>query len=170
MNKTNSNLKFKGEPLETSGRELKEGDLLPNFRLTSNDLSDFDSTALRDKVVVLSVVPSLDTPVCSAQAKRFNQEATKDPEIEFIVISRDLPFAQKRWMEESACSKVHTASDYKYRTFGEQFGVELPNIGLLARSIFVANKHGKIIHLEYVEELSEEPDYEAVLKAVRSAL
>ncbi len=174
MNTTNKNITFKGGPLTLLGKELRVGDFLPAFKLTANDMSDFKSESLRGKTVILSVVPSLDTPVCSIQTKRFNQEVSglgKDSGKEVIVltVSMDLPFAQKRWCGAEGVTSVVTASDYKYRSFGEAFGVLIKEWGLLGRAIFVADRDGKIVHLEYVPEVSTEPNYEAALKKVKEA-
>lgn len=171
MNTTNKNLTFKGSPLRVEGKELKIGDSLPSFRLTGNDLSDVSSDQFKGKVLVLSIVPSLDTPTCAIQTRRFNQEATDlSGEVVILTVSEDLPFAQSRWCGAEGVSRVQTASDYKYRQFGDAYGVTLPDTGLLTRAVVVSDKQGKIVHIEYVQELSAEPDYAAALKKVRELL
>jgi len=167
MNKSNANLTFKGNKLAVSGPALREGAPLPTFRLTGNDLSDITSDQFRGKVLVLSVVPSLDTPVCALQTKRFNQEVERLKGVAVLTVSMDLPFAQKRWCGAENATHVITASDYKYRSFGETFGVLLKDLGLLGRAVFVADKQGTVAYVEYVQELSTEPDYAAVLAKVK---
>ena len=168
-NTTNKNITFQGNALEVSGKELKVGDTLPSFKLTANDMSDFSSDTLKGKVVVVVTVPSLDTPTCAIETKRFNTEAGKlGDNVKIVVISRDLPFAQSRWCGAEGVTNVTTLSDYKYRTAGEKFGVMIDNWQLLARGIFVADKSGKITHVEYVPSINDEPDYAAVLSAVKS--
>ncbi len=167
MNKSNANLTFKGNPLAVAGAPLSEGMPLPGFRLTGTDLGDITNERFRGKVLILSVVPSLDTPVCALQTKRFNQEVERFKDAAVLTVSMDLPFAQKRWCGAENASHVVTASDYKYRNFGESFGILLKDLGLLGRAVFVADKQGKIAYVEYVQELSTEPDYTTILAKVK---
>lgn len=161
--------KFKGDNLKISGTEIKVGDKIPAFKLTANDMSDLTNQNLSGKIVILSAVPSLDTPTCSIETKRLNKEITSlGSSVVVITVSRDLPFAQKRWCGAEGVENVITASDYKYRTFAEQFGVLINDWQLLSRAIFVADKTGVIRHVEYVAEVSEEPDYASLFKAVRA--
>ena len=171
MAKSNERITMRGNPLKVEGTCLEEGMALPQFTLTGNDMSDVTNTAFSGKVVILVSVPSLDTPVCAIETKRFNQEAgALSDDVAIVVVSRDLPFAQKRWCGAEGVSNVKTLSDYKYRTFGKAFGVELPDLALLARAVFVADKSGKVTHVDYVSEVAEEPDYAAVLAAVKRCL
>jgi thiol peroxidase len=169
MNKSNQNLTFKGKKLNVVGQPLSEGQSLPRFKLTANDMSDLETSAFDGKVLVVLSVPSVDTPVCANEVKRFNDEATKlSDQVQILAVSNDLPFAQARWCGASGISRVKTASDFKYRGFGENYGVYLPDLGLLARAVFVADKQGKVQHVEYVTEISTEPDYAAALSKIKT--
>ncbi|MEY4701547.1 MAG: hypothetical protein RL326_1734 [Pseudomonadota bacterium] len=171
MAKNNEKITMKGNPLKVEGRCLEEGAQLPAFTLTGADLSDVTSAAFAGKVLVVVSIPSIDTPVCAIETKKFNQEASSlSDDVVIAIVSRDLPFAFKRWCGAEGVSKVVTLSDFKHRSFGKQFGVELPDLGLLARAVFVADKSGKIVHVDYVSEVADEPDYGAALKAVKASL
>jgi thioredoxin-dependent peroxiredoxin len=171
MNTSNKNITFKGKPLTLVGQELKLGEYLPPFKLTGNDMNDLTDEILHGQVAIVSVVPSLDTPVCSLQTKHFNQEVSDfKKDLVVLTVSMDLPFAQKRWCGAEGVTRIITASDYKYRAFGEAYGVVIKEWGLLSRAIFVADREGKIVHLEYVPEVSTEPNYEAALKKVKELL
>lgn len=162
-------ISFKGSELTLKGNELKVGDKLPTFTLTGNDMGDLKSQDFAGKKLLISVVPSLDTPVCAIQTKRFNEELAKlGNDVAVLTVSMDLPFAQKRWCGAEGMEAVVTASDYKYRTFGETFGAFISEWGLLARAVFVADKEGKITYTEYVPEVSSEPKYESALAAVKA--
>lgn len=171
MNTSNKNITFKGQKVEVKGRELKFGDSLPTFKLTGNDLSDVTENNYKGKTLIISVVPSLDTPVCSIQTKRFNNEAANlSSNVVILTVSRDVPFAQKRWCGAEGVERVVTASDYKYRTFGDSFGVELPELALLIRAVFVIDSAGKVVHVEYVKEITDEPDYASALQSISSLI
>jgi len=168
MNKSNQNITFKGSPLKVSGSELKEGAKLPAFKLTTPDMQDLESSAFQGKKLVVCSVPSLDTPVCATETKRFNEEAAKlSDDVEILIVSRDLPFAQSRWCGSEGIESVKTASDYKYRTFGSLFGVEAEEMALLARAVFVFDREGILRHVEYVGEIAAEPQYDQALKALK---
>jgi len=150
---------------------LKVGSEAPHFTLMANDLSDLRSDAYHGKVLVLSVVPSLDTPVCAIQTRTFNQRATQlSKDVVVLTISMDLPFAQKRFCGAEGIERVITASDYKHRAFGPAFGVLIKELGLLARAVFVLDRQGKVVHAEYVPEVTQEPNYDAALAAVKAAM
>lgn len=171
MTERNGEITFKGNPLTLIGPKLKVGSEAPHFTLTANDLSDLRCDAYRGKIVVLSVVPSLDTPVCAVQTRTFNQQATRlEKDVVVLTVSMDLPFAQKRFCGAEGIDRVVTASDYKYRTFGEAFGVLIKELGLLARAVFVLDRRGKVVYAEYVPEVTHEPDYEKALAAVKAAM
>ena len=168
MNKSNQNITFKGNKIQVTGRQINEGDALPTFKLTANDMSDLDNSAFAGKVLILSVVPSLDTPVCALQTKRFNQEAgALGDQVAILTVSMDLPMAQTRWCGAEGVENVTTASDFKYRGFGEDFGCYLQDLGLLCRAIFISDADGKVHHVEYVSEIAEEPNYDAALSAAK---
>ncbi|MCB0346047.1 MAG: thiol peroxidase [Bdellovibrionales bacterium] len=169
MNTSNQNIHFKGEKTTVAGRELSVGDKLPAFKLTANDLSDLDSSTFAGKKLIVCSVPSLDTPVCANETKRFNSEAASlGKDVAVLVVSMDLPFAQKRWCGAEGADQVTTASDYKYRSFGEDFGVVWQGPQLLARAVFVADPSGTLKHVEYVGDISQEPDYDAALAALKN--
>jgi thiol peroxidase len=162
---------FKGSPLELDGQELKVGDSAPAFTVTGQDMSDIKSDSFSGKVLVLSVVPSIDTPVCSIETKRFNSDFQNlAAEAVCLTVSMDLPFAQKRWCAAEGVEKVIVASDYKHRSLGKSSGAWIKDWGLFSRAVFVIDKNAKIIHAQYVDEVSAEPDYSAVLSAVENAL
>ena len=162
---------FQGGPLTLTGAEIKAGQKAPSFTLTANNLSDLRSDSYRGKVLVLSVVPSLDTPVCAAQTRKFNQEATLlSDDVVILTVSMDLPFAHARFCGAEGIARVVTASDYKHRVFGESYGVLIKELGLLTRAVFVVDKAGVVRHAQYVPEITNEPDYAAALAAVKTAL
>lgn len=162
---------FKGGPLTLLGPEIKVGDPAPDFKLVGNDLADINSASLGGKVLVLSVAPSIDTPVCAAQTRTFNERAAGlSDDVVILSISLDLPFALGRFCGAEGIERVRTASDYKYRSFGEAYGVYIRELGLLARAVFVVGRDGKVVHAQYVPEVTNEPDYAAVLDAVKSAV
>lgn len=143
------------------------GDAAPDATLIANDLSPKSLSEFRGQTVILSVVPSLDTSVCSLQTKRFNEEAAKLPNVEILTISRDLPFAQARWCGAEGVDKVTTLSDYRAGDFGKAYGLLIKEILLDARAVLVLDGDGKILHLQIVPEVTDEPDYDAAVKAAR---
>ena len=157
---------MKGNPLTLIGHEIKVGDQAPDAILVANNLSEVKLSSFKGKKVILSVVPSLDTPVCDLQTKRFNQEASKLTDVAVLAISKDLPFAQKRWCGAVGASAVKTLSDYR-GNFGETYGVLIKGLGLLARSVFVIDESGKVTYIQLVKEVASEPNYDEVLKAVK---
>ncbi len=159
---------FKGNPMTLLGEAVRVGDDAPDFKVTGNDLSDIDLSAHKGKVVVLSVVPSIDTPVCATQTRTFNKEATGlANDVVVLTISMDLPFAQKRFCGAEGIERVVTASDYKNRSFGTSYGTLIKELGLLTRAVFVIDRKRKVVHAEYVGEVTSEPDYAAAIKAVK---
>ena len=156
---------MKGNPLTLVGHEIKVGDMAPDVTLVANDLSEVKLLSFKGKKIILSVVPSLDTPVCDLQTKRFNYEASQHTDTVVLTISKDLPFAQRRWCGATSSSAVKTLSDYR-GNFGETYGVLIKGLNLLARSIFVIDEKGKIVYTQLVKEVATEPNYEEVLKAV----
>jgi thiol peroxidase len=171
MAKNNHKITMKGNALKVEGRSVEEGAQAPTFKLTAADMGDVTNATYANKVVVLLAIPSIDTPVCAIETKRFNQEALSlSQDVVVASVSRDLPFALKRWCAAEGVARVVTLSDYKYRSFGQEYGVDLPDLGLLARALFVIDKAGKVVHVDYVSEVAEEPDYAAALAAVKKSL
>ena len=163
---------FKGNPVTLSGPEVRTGQAAPSFAAVDVSLQPVKLADGRGKVVILSSVPSLDTPVCDTETRRFNQEAAKLGGVEVWTISMDLPFAQKRWCAAAGVNAVKTLSDFRDRSFGQSYGVlikEGPLAGLDARAVFVIDKDGTVRHVEYVKEITTEPNYEAALSAARQA-
>ena len=162
---------FKGKPLTLVGPEIKAADQAPHFKLVGNDLADIECESFHGKVRVLSVAPSIDTPVCATQTRTFNKETIGlSEDVVVLSVSLDLPFALARFCGAEGIERVITASDYKYRTFGETYGVYIRELGLLTRAVFVIDREGRIVHAEYVPEVTNEPDYAAALKAVKAVI
>jgi thiol peroxidase len=159
---------FKGGPLTLVGNEVKPGDAAPDFTALANDLSPVMLSSYRGKTCVISSVPSLDTPVCDMETRRFNEEAKRlASDIAVLTISMDLPFAQKRWCGAAGVEHVKTLSDHRDAAFGTAYGVLIKELRLLARAIFVVDKGGKIRYIQLVKEVAQEPDYNAALDAVK---
>ena len=162
---------FKGKPLTLVGPEIRVGDQAPHFKLVGNDLADIECESFHGKVRVLSVAPSIDTPVCATQTRTFNKETVGlSKDVVVLSVSLDLPFALARFCGAEGIERVITASDYKYRTFGEAYGAYIRELGLLTRAVFVIDREQKIAHAEYVPEVTNEPGYAAVIEAVKAAL
>ena len=157
---------MKGNPLTLIGHEIKVGDQAPDAILVANNLSEVKLSSFKGKKVILSVVPSLDTPVCDLQTRKFNQQALQLTDVAVLTISKDLPFAQKRWCGAAGASAVKTLSDYR-GNFGETYGVLIKGLGLLARSVFVIDEKGKVTYTQLVKEVTSEPNYDEALKAVK---
>ncbi len=163
--------KFKGSPVKLVGDEIKVGDFAPSVKLKGNDLGYVLVGGKKDKIQVLNVVPSLDTPTCQVQTKRFNTEAANFPNVEVFVISMDLPFAQGRFCSVEGIKNVCALSDFKNKEFGTKYGVlidDSPLSGLLTRAVFVIDESGKVIYREICEEITNEPNYEAALEAIKN--
>ena len=157
-----------GKPFTLLGQELKPGDPAPDFRLVGPDLSDVSLTDSAGKVLLLSCVPSLDTPVCSTETQRWEQERAGLGDVELLTVSMDLPFAQQRWC--AATNVQHTTlSAHNNEQFGVDYGVLIKELRVLDRSVFVIGKDDTIRYAEYVTEISHEPDYGKALAAVRQA-
>ena len=158
---------FKGSPLTLLGPELKVGQMIPEATLTATDLSEIPISSFKGKTLIISTVPSLDTSVCSLQTKRFNEEAKKlGGQVNILTISMDLPFAQKRWCGAEGAEDIKVASDYKDAKFARASGLLIKELHLLARSVIIVDKTGKIAYIQIVPEVTTEPDYDAVLAAL----
>ncbi len=159
-----------GNPLTLLGHEARVGDKAPDFTVLDNDLKPMGLKDFKGKVLIISTVPSLDTPVCAIETRRFNMEAgNMGDEIKVLTISMDLPFAQKRWCAAEGIDKVITLSDHRDASFGTAYGVLIRELRLLARVIFIVDNGGIIRYRQIVNEASNEPNYEAVLKALEEA-
>lgn len=159
---------FQGTPLTLLGDALEVGAAAPDVELLDNELNPVRLASLRGKVAVLVAVPSLDTPVCDTEARRFNEEAARlGDAVAVRVVSMDLPFAQSRWCGAAGIESVRTLSDHREAAFGAAYGVLIKELRLLARAVFVVGREGAVRYVQLVEELTDEPDYEAVLAAVR---
>ena len=162
---------FKGSPITLVGPELKAGDSAPDFVISKNLLEEASLSDYAGKIKLISVVPSLDTGVCDAQTRRFNSEAAElGDDVVILTISMDLPFAQARWCGASGIDRVITLSDYKSASFGEAYGVLIKEFRLDMRSIFVLDKNNTLTYVEYLNEMTEHPNYEAAVAAVKSLL
>ena len=151
------------------GPELKAGDKAPEFEAIDNALKPVTLASTGDGIRIFSVVPSLDTPVCDMQTKRFNEEAGKLPNLTIYTFSMDLPFAQKRWCGAFGVDHVKMLSDHRDGSFGQAFGTLIKELRIMSRAIFVVDKNNVVRHVEYVKELSEHPNYDAALEAARAA-
>ena len=160
-----------GMPVTLVGTEIRVGDKAPDFAAVDNNLGIFRLSSLSGKIIVVSAVPSLDTPVCNLETRRFNEEAAQlSGDVEIITISMDLPFAQKRWCAAAGVDRVKTYSDHRDADFGTKYGVLIKETRLLARAVFVIDKAGVIRHIELLPDVSREPRYEEVISAVRKLL
>lgn len=158
---------FKGGPLALAGPELKAGDKAPDFQAVDKGLQPVSLASTGVKVRVFSVVPSLDTPVCDAQTKRFNDEAAKSLNIDFYTVSVDLPFAQNRWCTSFGIDNVKMISDHKFASFGENYGTMIQDWRIESRALFVVDQNNVIQYAEYVPEVAEHPNYDAALAKAR---
>lgn len=158
---------LRGNPFTLLGPELKPGQQAPDFSAVGTDMKPV-SLADTEGIRVFSVVPSLDTPVCDVQSRRFNQAAAQLPNVGIYTISMDLPFAQKRWCEAANADKLIMLSDHREGAFGQAYGTLIKELRLNARAIFVLDADGKLRHVEYVREVGEQPDYEKALEAVQA--
>jgi thiol peroxidase len=162
---------FKGNPFTLLGPDLKVGDKAPDFKVVDNALAPVTLASYAGKIKIISAVPSLDTPVCDTETRRFNQEAAELPaNVTVLTVSLDLPFAQKRWCGAAGIERVTTLSDYRERSFGQNYGVLIKELLLLSRAIFVVDAGDTIRYIQRVPEVTSEPDYGAVLGAVKALL
>jgi len=159
---------FKGNALTLIGPAIKPGDRAPEFQVLAQDLSVAKFSDSHGKVRIISAVPSLDTPICDQQTRRFNEEVAKLPGVEVWTISMDLPFAQKRWCGVAGIDKIKVHSDHRDASFGHAFGALIKELRLLTRSVFVVDAQGTVRHAEYVAEVTTHPNYDAALAAAKS--
>lgn len=162
---------FMGNPLTLLGSELKPGAKAPDFFVLDNGLAPVTLASYAGKVKIICTVPSLDTPVCDTETRRFNQEAANlKGDVVVLTISQDLPFAQGRWCGAAGIDRVVTLSDYRDRAFGSAYGVMIKELMLLARAVFVLDANDVIRYIQIVPEITDEPDYAAALEAARALL
>lgn len=158
---------FKNNPVTLNGKQLTAGDSAPDFTVLANDLEPVTLNDSKGKIRLISVVPSIDTGVCSKQTHRFNEEAANlGDDVEVMTISADLPFAQARYRSAEEIGNIQILSDHRDLSFGEAYGVAIKELRLLARAIFVVDKDDKIVYSEYVSEVTDHPDYQEALEAV----
>ncbi|MGQ0792670.1 MAG: thiol peroxidase [Deltaproteobacteria bacterium] len=158
-----------GNPVTLVGGEVKAGDKAPDFHGFQKFASPISLGDLRDKVKVFNVIVSVDTPICDVQTRRFNEEAAKFPgDVEIFTVSMDLPFAMSRYCGAAGIDKIKNISDYKDASFGEAYGVLIKEHRLLARAIFIVDKNDTVKYAEYVKEVTDHPDYDSALSAIKS--
>ena len=158
---------FKNNPVTLLGQQVNEGETAPNFTVLDNGLNQVTLDNYKGKKKLISVVPSIDTGVCDQQTRKFNEEASQEDGV-VLTISVDLPFAQKRWCASNGLENVVTLSDHRDLSFGENFGVVMEELRLLARSVFVLDESNKIVYKEIVSEGTNFPDFDAALEAYRN--
>lgn len=161
---------LKGNPLPLAGPQLKVGDTAPEFEVVDGSLQTVNLEKTGKGVRIFSVVPSLDTPVCDAQTKRFEGEAGKMSGVQIYTISMDLPFAQKRWCGNFGINRIAMLSDHRTGSFGEHYGTLIPDLRIESRAIFVLDTDNRLRHVEYVKEVGDYPNYEDALGAAKAAI
>jgi thiol peroxidase len=163
MNERTGIVTMKGNPMTLVGNAVNVGEAGPDFVVMDNDLAAVSFSSYRQKVCVISSVPSLDTPVCDLETKVFNEKASQlGADVAVLTISMDLPFAQKRWCAAAGVDNVQTLSDYRDASFGMAFGVLIKELRLLARAVFMVDASGTIQYVQLVKEITNEPDYEDI--------
>lgn len=160
---------FRGRPVTLLGPAIAAGDRAPDFTVAGPDMAPVTFSSLRGTVRVISVVPSLETPVCDLQTRRFNEEAAGLGDVAVLTVSVDLPFAQARWCGAAGVQGVRVLSDHRDLSFGHAYGVVIKEFRLLARAVFVVDAGDTVVHAEYVPEVGELPDLDAALAAARAA-
>ena len=163
------NITFGGKPLSVNGIQLQVGDKAPNFSVTKNDLSTISLNDLSG-IKLISIAPSLDTGVCQKQTKKFNEEVSSLEGVNLMTISLDLPFAQARWCGSEGLENSLTVSDYQNRDFATKYALLIEELKLLTRAVLVLDKDNNVTYVEYLTEITNEPNYEAALKAVKALL
>lgn len=158
---------FQGDPLTLVGTQIKVGDMFPDFTVVKNDLSPLTLADTSGVRIFLSV-PSIDTSVCDLEVMTFNNRIAEIPGVSVYTLSMDLPFAQARWCGVNTVEAIQVASDYKDRSFAKVTGTYIAELGLLTRAAFVVDANGKVIHVQYLEEITEQPDFDTILQAAKS--
>ena len=158
---------MRGNPLTLVGNEVKVGQAAPDFMAIDNNLTPVKLSAYRGKICIISSVPSLDTPVCDIETRKFNEEASKLGEkVQIITISMDLPFAQKRWCGSAGANRIQTLSDHREAQFGIAYGVLIKELRLLARAVFLVDQKGILQYVQLVKEIANEPNYDEIWSAL----
>ncbi len=170
MGKRTGVITFKGNPLTLAGDETKVGTKAPDFYALNNKLEPVKLSDFNGKVRIISVFPSIDTPVCAAQTRRFNVEAANLGDVQILTVSCDLPFALGRFCAAEGIDKEITLSDHKELDFGLKYGFVIDELRLLARGVVVVDKAGVVKYVEYVKEVTDEPDYDSAIKAARELI
>ncbi|MBE1554393.1 thiol peroxidase [Sporosarcina limicola] len=166
-----ANVTFKNNPVTLLGKEVAIGDIAPDFTVLANDLSPVTLADSKGKIRLISVIPSIDTGVCSTQTRKFNEGASSlGDDVQLLTISVDLPFAQAKWCAAEGLKNVQTLSDHRDLSFGEAYGVVIKELRLLARSVFIIDKDDKVTYVEYVGEGTDHPDYEKAIEAVKQLM
>ncbi len=161
---------MRGNPLTLVGPELKAGQKAPAFTAVGKGMAQVTLEQFKGKVKIIAAIPSIDTPVCDAETRRFNEEASKLPgDVQILTISMDLPFAQARWCGAAGVDKITTISDWRAAEFGQKYGALIKELHLLARAVFVLDKNDNVVYAEYVKEVANQPNFEAALEAARKA-
>jgi thiol peroxidase len=160
---------FRGRPVTLVGGVVTVGDPAPDFTAIATDMSPVTLSSLSGSVRVISSVPSLDTPVCDAQTRRFNEAVGELGDIPVLTLSVDLPMAQARWCGAAGVDRVRTLSDHRDLSFGHAYGVVIKEFRLLARAVFVVDADDTVIHAEYVPAIEQHPDYESIIRAASGA-
>ncbi|MGE4297804.1 MAG: thiol peroxidase [Desulfovibrionaceae bacterium] len=169
MNERTGVITFKGNPLTLVGTPVAVGQKAPGFTVLANDLSLKTLADFAGKTVVISAVPSLDTPICDLQTRRFNQEAAAlGGNVVILTLSMDLAFAQARWCGAAGADRVVTLSDHRDASFGMAYGLLIKELRLLARAVLVVDRTGVVTYQEVVKEMASEPDYAAALAAIKA--
>ncbi len=164
-------VKMKGNPITLVGEPVKIGQNAPDFSVIATDMKPVNFSSFKGKVCIIYSVPSLDTPVCDMTTRRFNEEATRlGPDVTVLAVSMDLPFAQARWCAAADIKGVQTLSDHRDASFGNSYGVLIDELRLLARAVFVVDKGGVIRHAQIVDDVVNDPDFDAALKAVKDLM
>jgi len=159
---------FKGNPIQTAGSLPKLGSIAPDFKIVKSDLTPLSLSDLKGKKVILNIFPSLDTPVCANSVRRFNVEASKLANTVVVCVSKDLPFAHKRFCTAEGIANVIAGSEYQDSSFSDAYGIRIvdgPLAGLFSRAVVVINDQGRVVYTEQVPEIAQEPDYEKALAA-----
>lgn len=168
MNERAGLVTMRGNPLTLVGKEVRTGGMAPDFVTLDPDLTPVKLSSYRGKICIISSVPSLDTPVCDMETRKFNEEASKlGGKIQILTISMDLPFAQKRWCGAAGVNKLQTLSDHKDAEFGLAYGVLIKELRLLARAVFLVDQKGTLRYNQLVKEITNEPNYEEIWSALK---